>query len=317
MKETEKYSFINVDFAVIKYTVIVIFTVLAGISIFFISKDNIIAALVCVMLPIPVYLIYQIFKQPRLGFIAALFCNYFMIGISRYIPAPLGLVVDASLAFTFIALIFSQFNHKVNWGLAAKDYTVWVVVWAIMTFLQLFNPEAVSREAWFYAMRGYAVYSLFTVPLVYILFNKPKDMDLFIQLLAWFTIIAVLKGMMQKFVGVDPWEKKWLMIPGNFTTHLLFGKLRVFSIFSDAGTFGSSMGYFGVLYLVLAIHEKERKRRKIFYMIVGFLSLYAMMISGTRSAIAVPLVGFVMYTILTKRVKVMLLMSVILFGAFS
>jgi len=203
----------------------------------------------------------------------------------------------------------------VNWALAAKDYTVWVIIWGIMTFLQFFNPEAVSREAWFYAMRGYAVYSLLTVPLVFILFNKPKDLILFINLLAWFTIIGVLVGLKQKYIGLDSGEKKWLMIPGNFTTHMLFGQLRVFSIFADAGTYGSSMGYFGVIYFVLGFHEKKRKQ-KFFYLIVAILSLYAMMISGTRSAIAVPLVGLVMYTILTKRIKIIISVGILIFAMF-
>jgi hypothetical protein len=315
MKQVAKYHFLNVDFAVIKFTVIAIFGLLTLASLYFISKGNVLFALVCVAIPIPVYLFYLIFKYPRIGFITSLFCNYFAIGLTRYIPAPLGLMVDASLVLTFVALIFSQFNQKVNWGLAAKDYTVWVVIWAIMTFLQLFNPEAISREAWFYAMRGYAVYSLFTVPMVYILFNKPADFNSFIKMLAWFTLVAVAVGLKQKYIGLDSGEKKWLMIPGNYTTHLLFGQLRVFSIFADAGTYGSSMGYFGVLYIILGIHERIKKD-KYFYFFVGLMSLYAMMISGTRSAIAVPLVGFVVYTVLTKRFKVIVSVGVVLFAAF-
>lgn len=315
MRTTAKYPIINVDFSIIKFIVIAVFSLLAVCSVYFLTKENILAAITCVVIPVPIYFLYMVFKFPRIGFIASLYCNYFAIGLTRYVPAPLGLLVDGALLLTFISLVFSQFNQKVNWGLAAKDLTIWVVVWALMTFLQFFNPEAVSKEAWFYAMRGYAIYTLFSVPLVYILFNTKKDLEVFIKLLAWFTIVGVLVGLKQKFIGLDSGEKRWLMIPGNLSTHLLFGQLRVFSIFADAGTYGSSMGYFGVMYIILAIHDINKKN-KVFYSIVGIMSLYAMMISGTRSAIAVPLVGFVMYTILTKRFKIIISVGGVIFILF-
>jgi len=284
-------------------------------AIYFFSKDNLLAGMAILILPIPILLFYNLFKYPRFGFIAVLYCNYFAIGLSRYIPAPIGLTVDAMLLLTLIALLFSQFNNKVEWRKAAKNYTYIALIWFIMTFLQLFNPEAVSREAWFYAMRGQALYIVLAIPLVYLIFNRPKDLDTLINLCAWFTIFAVLKGLMQKYVGVDRWEQQWLNIPGNRTTHILFGQLRIFSFFSDAGTYGGSMGYFGVLFTILGINE-VKTRKKIFYFIIALASLYAMMISGTRSAIAVPLTGFVMYTILSKKFKTMITVGSIVFLIF-
>lgn len=315
MELERKHNFIHINHTVVKITVVTLFVSLLIASIYFFSKDNLIVGLICPLIPVPFYCLYIIFKYPRIGFISALFCNYFAIGVGRYLPAPLGLTVDGALALTFIAILFSQFNHQVEWKLAAKDYTAWVVIWALMTLMQLFNPEAVSREAWFYAMRGYALYSLFTVPLVFLIFNRPKDLDLFIRLLAWFTILAVVKGIGQKYIGLDQWEHRWLMTPGNRITHLLFGKLRIFSFFPDAGTFGGTMGYFAVLYIILGIHDSRKKQRR-FYFIVGLLALYGMLISGTRSAIAVPLTGFAVYTVLTKNFKTLIIGSFVLFSIF-
>ena len=284
-------------------------------AIYFFSKDNLMMGLSLLLFIFPVFFLYFVFKSPRIGFISVLYANYFAIGLSRYVPAPMGLTVDALLVLTWVSLIFSQFNKKVNWKLAAKDFTYLAIIWFIMTLLQLFNPEAVSREAWFYAMRGQGLYIFLTIPLVYLIFNKPKDFETLIKLCAWFTLFAVAKGIMQKYIGVDRWEQQWLNVPGNRTTHILSGQLRVFSIYSDAGTYGSSMGYFGVLFCVLGIHELK-KSKKLFYFFVGFASLYAMLISGTRSSIAVPLVGFVMYTILTKKFKIMITVGSIIFVLF-
>ena len=310
--ETSKY---NRQYSKTVFVTGFIITLLICTAIFFFAKDNMVAGIATLLLPVPVIYLYLIFKFPKVSFISVLFCNYFAIGLSRYIPAPVGLTVDATLLLTFIAILFSQFNHKVEWKLAGKDLTYIALIWFGMTVLQLINPQTISREAWFYAMRSQSLYILLIVPLVYLVFNKPKDMDTFISLCAWFTLFAVFKGLMQKYMGLDRWEQQWLNLPGNLSTHMLFGKLRVFSFFSDAGTYGGTMGYFGVLYIILAIHDK-RKQKKIFYYIVGVMSLYAMLISGTRSAIAVPLVGFVLYTILTKKFKIMILVGGLVFSIF-
>lgn len=300
-------------------TLIITFSVLSGLlllgCVYMFSKDNLPLGLAVLISPLPFVSLYFLFKYPRIAFVAALYCNYFAVGLSRYIPAPVGLTVDAMLVLTLVSLIFSQFNHKVPWQMAARDYTYISIAWFIMIFMQLFNPEAVSREAWFYAMRGYALYVVFTVPLVYLLFNKPSDLTFFIRILAWFTLAGALKGVGQKYIGLDSWEHKWLMMPGNRTTHLLFGQLRVFSFFSDAGTYGSSMGFSGVVFIVLAIHSHVKKQ-KIFYLFVGFIALYAMLISGTRSSISVPLTGFTIYAILTKNFKIIATGGFVIFCIF-
>ena len=315
MKNSKSSKDLNIGYVSIVAIVSSITILLLLIAIFFFSKNNMLVGMAALLSPIPFIFLYLVFKYPRLAFITSLYCNYFAIGLTRYVPAPMGLSVDLMLVFTFVTLIFSQFNHKVNWGLAAKDYTYWGLIWFGMTLMQLFNPEAVSREAWFYAMRGQAFYIVLTVPLVYIIFNKPKDLELLIKLCAWFTILAIAKGIMQKHMGVDRWEQQWLNVPGNRSTHILFGQLRVFSFFSDAGTYGGSMGYFGVLFSILGIYNKGL-RKKLFYFAIALGAFYAMLISGTRSAIAVPLTGFVFYTILSKKFKIMFAVGTVVFAIF-
>lgn len=293
----------------------ILFGILLIIAIYLFSNDNLAGGITVLILPLPVYFIYLFITNPRISFISVFFLNYFAVGLARYIDAPVGLSVDAILVFTWISLIFNQFNKKIRWEDSAKDYTAFVVAWFLMTFFQLFNPEAVSREAWFYAMRSYALYTLLTVPLVYLIFNKPKDLDLFITLIAWFTIAAIVKALMQKYVGLDFAEKRWLNMPGNRSTHLLFGQLRVFSFFSDAGTFGGSMGFFTIIFTIFGINEKK-VRKRLFYFMVAAGALYALMISGTRSAVAVPLAGFVVYAFLSKKFKVMMIMGFMVFSIF-
>jgi hypothetical protein len=291
------------------------FTLLILSAIYFFSKNNLVAGMMLLVIPFPILILYKFLANPRIAFISMLFANYFAVGLSRYIPAPMGLSVDALLLFTLLSVFFSQFNQIVAWKHAARDYTYIALFWFAMTLFQLINPEAVSREAWFYAMRGQAFYIVLVVPLVYLVFNRPRDLNLLITLCAWFTLLAVGKALMQKYIGVDRWEQAWLNMPGNRTTHILFGQLRVFSFYSDAGTFGGSMGYFGVVFTILGIYE-SKKNRKWFWIFVAMASFYAMLISGTRSAIAVPLMGFMLYTILSKQVKMMISVGTIVLVLF-
>jgi len=253
--------------------------------------------------------------KPHFGVVAIMFANFFSIGISRYVNLPTGLMVDGFLGLTLVGIFFSQLHTKVEWKNAFRDFTYLVVFWMFMTTAQLLNPEVASRTAWIYAMRSMALYSVIIVPVVYLIYNKPKDMMSFIYLSGWFTLLAILKGVQQKFIGPDPWEQRWLEIPGNQTTHVLFGIIRVFSFFADAGTYGGMMAYFGVVFLILAIHLKVSAGKKLFFWLVALGSFYAMAISGTRSAVAVPFVGFFVYAFLTKNFKAMFFTAIFLFFA--
>jgi hypothetical protein len=292
------------------------FLVLMLVALFLFAGNNLVTGLATMFSPIMLIVIIAIIVKPRFGILTVMFANYFSIGMSRYVNLPTGLMVDGFLIITLVGLFFSQLNNKVEWKDGWRDLTYLVIFWMFMTALQLINPEAVSRAAWFYAMRSMALYSAFIVPLVYWIYNKPKDMVAFVNITAWFTILGILKGLQQKFIGPDPWEQIWLDVPGNQTTHVLFGVLRIFSFFADAGTYGGIMAYFGVVYLILAIHIKGKPGLRLFYFFVAIGALYAMIISGTRSAIAVPFVGFFVYAFLTKNFKAMFATGIFLFFAF-
>jgi hypothetical protein len=258
-----------------------------------------------IMLPFIISYIYLVFTVPKAGLVGMYILNFIAIGIGRYIKdIPMGLSIDAHLILIYASLFFMSFFKKIPWSNAKNDLTLLAVIWYVYALFQLVNPEAVSRVAWFYAMRGVSLYMLLAIPLLFILFNKKKDMDLFLRLWAVFSVFAVVKGMMQKFIGVDPFEQAWLD-EGNDTTHVLFGKLRVFSFYSDAGQFGAAMGHAGVVFSILGWHEKKSVKLKVFYLVVGLLGFYGMMISGTRGAIAVPIVGGALYFVLKKNIRIL------------
>ena len=284
-------------------------------SIWFFRDDNIKLAFPILLLPFVVLFVGAVFVKPERGLLAVFVVNYFAMGLARYVPAPLGLSVDGILVLTWIALFFSQFNEKVSWKKAWKGVSICALIWFLYALFQFFNPEAVSRVAWFYAMRGVSLYMLLTVPLVFLLLDHEKHLDRMLKLWAVFTLLGVAKGIMQQVLGPDPWEQQWLNEIGG-KTHLLPGGLRIFSFFTDAGNYGGSMAFSGVVFSILALHTTPF-RKKLFLGTVALAAFYGMIISGTRGAIAVPLAGFTLYAILSKKVKVVLLGGVLIFAAYA
>lgn len=287
--------------------ILVLFFISMFVITWIISFSGFVAASLIVAIPFVLGYIWLIFEKPRIGFIILFVYNFIALGLTRYVPGiPFGIGVDAQLVLLYISLILNSFFNKIPWEKVSKDLLWLAVIWYAYALFQLVNPEAVSRIAWFYAMRGVSLYMLLTIPLVFIIFDKEKDLYVFLKLWAVLAIVASLKGIMQKFIGPDPWEQAWLNGGGSLT-HVLFGKLRVFSFFSDAGQFGGAQGHSAIVFLILAYHEKMNKKIKYLFLIAGILSLYGMMISGTRGSIAVPVAGFALYIILQRKFKLVVL----------
>ena len=227
---------------------------------------------------------------------------FFANGITRYVSdAPIGLAVDGILVLTFIAIFFKK--AKTDWTPAKNGLTIAAAVWMLYNILEIFNPEARSFEAWFYAMRGVSLYMFLAIPLTLVLLKSRKDLDKFLNLWLCLSIIGSLNGLKQNIFGVDSFEQAWLDA-GAAKQHILFGKLRVFSFYSDAGQFGAAQAHALVVSVILFLQTGLSIRRKAFYILAAILSLIGMLISGTRGAMAVPAIGFMTYLFMSKNFKV-------------
>jgi hypothetical protein len=189
-----------------------------------------------------------------------------------------------------------------------------IMFWALITFgysiLEIVNPESRSLEAWF-SGRSLGFYMLLLIPLTLLLMEDKYKLDRFLLVWGILSLVASIKGIIQvKGWGLDQWEQQWLN-EGNYKTHVLFGKLRAFSFLSDAGQFGAIQAYSAVVMLITAFATGGWKR-KLFFLIVGLVALYGMVISGTRGAISIPFAGFTLYFLLRRNKWLLVSGSVIL-----
>lgn len=283
------------------------------ISAFVISKMGIIGGIVLIILPIVFVSLYLLFKYPILGLYCAIVFGFLLLGINRYASGiPMGIVLDGLLILTYVALFFNRFHKRIDFAPAKKDITLISFIWTGYFVFQLINPEAVSTEAWF-AGRGLALYMLLIVPLTLLFIDTNKKLDVVFILWGILSLMATAKGIMQDTIGVDFAERKWLN-EGNALTHILHGKLRVFSFLSDAGQFGANQGYSAVVASIVAFVQKD-KRIKLFFAVVALLAFYGLVISGTRGALSVPFAGLAAFFIL-KKDKVKLIAGFILIASF-
>lgn len=275
------------------------------IAAWLISKSGLVAGIGLLVFPFLVLYLFLIFRNPVIGLYTAISLGFILLGVGRYVKiAQIGISMDSVLALTFIALIFNRFYEKVDWSPVKKDITFLAAIWLAYGLMSGLNPEIRIMSVWLASFRGVSMYMFLFVVLTLLLLNTNKRVNYFFYVWGVFSLLVSLKGIMQVTLGVDPWEQAWLDGGAHFT-HILFGKLRVFSFLSDAGQFGANQAYSGVVFIILSSLQEGRKR-KIFYLIVGILGLYGMLLSGTRGSISVPLAGFMLFFILRKNKAVMI-----------
>lgn len=291
-----------------KVYVKILLIALVALYIYVINSNTWKMGIILAVAPIALIAISILFLQPRVTFITLFVYNYFAMGINRYVPGPLGLGIDGLLLLTFIGLFIKSYREEVGFARMKNDLSLLALIWYCYALLELFNPIAESRIAWFYAMRGFSLYFFLTVPLTFVIFTKFKDLNLILKLWMVFSVLGVLKGIQQLYFGMDYAEQAWLD-NGGALTHIIWSGLRVFSFFTDAGQYGASMAHSAVVFSILAFAQKSVKW-KIALLFVSALCFYGMSISGTRGAMAVPVAGYGMFLLLTKNWRIFIISAI-------
>ncbi|MFM2359177.1 MAG: hypothetical protein RLY16_1170 [Bacteroidota bacterium] len=262
-----------------------------------------------IALPFIVGFLFLVFYKPRVGFIAFIFYCFLMPTLGKHIAGPqFGLGVDALLILTWLGVIFHRtkryrFRHLKN------DFVMLALVWFFMTVMEIGNPARPNIQGWVQEMRSATLYWILTLPLVVLVFNKKSDIYLFLDIIVLMSLLGALWGIKQLYIGPDAAEQRWLD-NGAKKTHVLFGKLRVFSYYSEAAQFGASQAQLAIMCIILAVGP-HTKARRIWYGIAGAFIFYGMLISGTRGAMGGLIGGGFMFLVLSKNIRVLMIGGII------
>ena len=277
-----------------------------------IAVNGISIATFFVLLPFIICYLILVIIKPRIGLISFIIYCFLMPTLGKHISGiQFGLGQDALLILTWLGVIFYR-SDRYRLRHLNNDLVWLAVVWFVITLLQLANTNMPSIEGWLYEMRSATLYWILTVPLAIMLFNKKKDIDLFFFIIITFSFIGSLYGIKQLILGVDKGEMQWLL-DGAIKTHMLFGKLRVFSYYSDAAQFGASQAHIAIVCFILAFGPYSIQKKMLF-VFVGMVIFYGMIISGTRGALFGLVIGGIVFLILSKKLKILLIGSILGIG---
>jgi len=277
------------------------------VAVFFgwlIAKKGFSIGFLLATMPFAISFVTLVFLKPRTGYISFIIYCFAVAGLGKHIEGiQFGVGQDGLLILTWLGVIFyrgKQFKFR-----HFNNDLVWLaVVWLIITILEIANPDKPSLAGWFFEMRSATLYWVLSIPLGFLLLNKKSDIDLFLHITIIISVLGALYGMKQLYFGVDQMENLWLEA-GAKKTHILFGKLRVFSFYSEAAQFGASQAHISILCIILAAGPQSKIKR-LLYLAAGLLLFYGMLISGTRGALFALVGGGFTFLVLSKKVKILI-----------
>jgi hypothetical protein len=258
---------------------------------------------VAVLLPIAAIIIMYGIEKPMFSYVLfGLVCCYFS-AIYRYSGiAGLSIIMDICLIFCILSICanLAASHASYPWKNAFNIYTMSCLSWTLYCIMILLSPDTKIYD-W---IANRAVF--FTVPITAllscVLLNTPRKLRMTLILFGIFIVTVAAKLYWQKSRGFDSAEVHWLMTNGAWRTHILRTGIRYFSFYPDAGNFGPSMGLFATTFGILTAITKKRFLR-FFFLGITMLAVVGMMMSGTRSAMIVPLGGISLYVLLCKNAK--------------
>ena len=281
--------------------------------------DKMIILAAVAFLPLITIVLNYCIQKPKFSYLLYTTYIYYLTAIMRYSRKEgLSVVSDILLVFIFLSILLFAIRHKsqMQFSHAINFVTISYVIWILYILIQFVNPSTgTDSETIITNIRTWCL----GIPVLYIvssiLLDNPKTIRSGLIIIGLFTLTAFLKLLYQKYRWFDEAETEWLM-KSSWFTHILPTGIRYFSIFSDAGNFGSNMGMVTIVYGIVTFHTQNRWLR-LFYLSVALMGVIGMFMSGTRGAIIVPLAGLALYCLISKSIKIMGISAIVFLILYS
>ncbi|HFB99919.1 MAG TPA: O-antigen ligase domain-containing protein [Phaeodactylibacter sp.] len=229
----------------------------------------------------------------------------FMVNfIKKYIDVPIGIAQDALVFLMFFTIIINEIRER-DWKFANHPLSLWVVIWIIYNMIQGLNPIAASHIAWVYTVRSVAGLIL----LFFVASYAFKSLDIILRLIKIILILAfssALYGLKQEWIGFSDTEMRWLYSnPHTLELFMQWGRLRIFSYFSDPTTYGILMAYTAAFCSILLLGP-YRMGMKIISATTVVSCLLAMAYAGSRTPVVLIPVGAIFFAVLNFKKEMIL-----------
>lgn len=255
-----------------------------------------------------------VLNKPIVGLFTIIGIAFFSTLLSREIvQLPYSTIMEAMMVVTFLGALYAY--GVVNQKLLHNDLSLLMLLWFILSVLEIANPERPNFQGAVGELRTIAAYPLILTLSAFLVLKTNKQFSLAIKVFIFFSLLAALWGIKQQHWGLSSGDQEFLDDGGSIT-HLLWGKLRVFSFF-DAARFGCLMAQFAVITSVLMFSKISNWKRLILFCLTAIF-VYGMLIAGTRTALIVIVAGAFFALLVCKNFKLFLVGGVfmVLFLAF-
>lgn len=194
-----------------------------------------------------------------------------------------------------------------------------VISWAVFCTLELLNDTCslgINVGAWFTGARMMSFQLVYIVLVFSIYISTSQILRRYLFLWSCFALFSVFWVWKQQTFGFTSGENAWLQGPGSATHILQAGTLiRYFSTYSDAANYGIGIASTAVAFVIFGITSKIKKYKYLF-IATGCACIWGMFPSGTRTATACLIVGFMTYIFLSKSFKIAIPFTII-FALFA
>lgn len=279
--------------------------ILVAGTVFFISSGMLPFAAVLCVAPLLGFTMVRAFDNRLLSLSFILIADFCIPVLEHYLVGmSMGLLMDAMICFNLAAIACSAMNGTRSTNVITLDLFIAIGIWLIYCIVELLNPNMRSIGVWLSAVRSMALYFFMIAIIVELSVTDFKQLMTILAIWSVFVLVAFAKLMYQKYIGWTPGDKFFLNVMDGKRTHIIYYGIRYFSIFSDAANFGGSMGMSVVVFSIVGMHLKSIKT-KLYYFAVAACACVGMFLSGTRSALPVPVAGIMAYLVLVKDFKKM------------
>ena len=240
----------------------------------------------------------------KFGFMLLVIITSFMPLTERifYLQIRAGTYIDVFIYFLLLIALIKKAGYTKDWRFLKHPITILLLIAFGYDLLQAVNPNG-NFTAWFFGVR-----LSFRFICIYFIaesvFQSKKDLFNFIKLWIFIALLAALYAIYQEWVGLPSFDLNWATKTPERRNLLWMGsRFRKWSFLSDVANFGLFMAFVGLMAIFMSL-IKFRWWKRILLLIVGLLSLVAMVYSGTRTAYAIVPIGIAMYFLMNiNKVK--------------
>ena len=253
---------------------------------------------------------YFLFSKKMAMFYTLFIVNTIIMFIERHfhLPVPVSLINEL---FELMLIGMVLVDHwRFHLSRLINVMFLCAIVWVMFCCIEIFNDQCglgIDVYRWYTGARLMSMQILYAFVVTTLFIDTPKKIMTLLFIWAVFIVFAAIWLWKQKNIGLTEAESRFLW---SSPAHIMGGKIRFFSCFTDAANFGIHTAVASAAFLIIAATMKVTRIR-IFFAIVGCIGIWAFFGSGTRTAIFCFIATIMVFIVLCKNKKLILSVSAV------